>query len=378
MTVLGAATSRRLAPPDDGTIDVVVGVGYAPPPDRPGSACHRPQTHTRLPIYFLNQDRPAATYQRSPHLSLRRPAQAETRRAQLPTSACAPGVPGRRLQPPLGPFLRAELAKSADIESRAVACLNLGGGLRGRLFLGHSTGRAFPTARSFAARRHRHPWQIIMSCGKRYPRWFDRPGRLNGSAARIWPAPLIIRFLILVGQHRTKLPTARCRKLASCTIAEPAAGTLKAKYAKAQQRRASGGALRHRNFNSGPGTTFPLDIEPKPTAVDLSNVAPVRPCRRLCQAGLTRPSQTWPAPRCAERGVPAGIEPGAGVSSRPLTLAPRGPAYRPPEAGPLPPRLHLCRFDSSIRVCPKETSLQGGSQIHLTAQKRLVIWKPTY
>jgi hypothetical protein len=75
-----------------------------------------------------------------------------------------------------------------------------------------------------------------MSCGKRYPRWFDRPGRLNGSAALIRPAPLIIRFLIVVGQHGTKLPAARCRKLASC-IAEPAAGTLK----RSVPRRSNGG-----------------------------------------------------------------------------------------------------------------------------------------
>jgi hypothetical protein len=44
------------------------------------------------------------------------------------------------------------------------------------------------------------------------------------------------RFLIVIGPHGTKLPAARCRKLASCTIAEPAAETLKGK-----PRRRNGG-----------------------------------------------------------------------------------------------------------------------------------------
>jgi hypothetical protein len=151
------------------------------------------------------------------------------------------------------------------------------------------------------------------------------PACAAGSSSATQPAALFlpsdhvprvgIRFLIVVGQHGTKLPAARCRKLASCTIAEPAAGTLKAKCAKAQQRRASGGALRHRNLNSGPGTTFPLDIEPKPTAADLLKVALVhRPCRRPCRPGSPGPAKP-------------GLRPDArNVASR-RALSP-GPAFR--------------------------------------------------
>jgi hypothetical protein len=87
-------------------------------------------------------------------------------------------------------------------------------------------------------------------------------------------------------------------------------------------------------------------FEPELTAADLFKVAPVRPCRRLRRPGSPGPSQTWPAPPCAERGVPAGIESRAGVSPQSLTLAPRGPADWPPEVGPLPPLALLQQIET--------------------------------
>jgi hypothetical protein len=105
---------------------------------------------------------------------------------KLPATAQAGIVPAPR--PHCRPGLRPQRGNSptwSALHPGPVLVPIVGAGLRGRLFLGHPTGRAFPTVRSCTARRHRHPWRIIMSCGKRYPRWFDRPGRLNGSAALI-------------------------------------------------------------------------------------------------------------------------------------------------------------------------------------------------